>query len=75
VHQSEDHVLHDFAGGDKETVTGWASSAGLQSRIVWSDFFGANAEGVYGRLDLTVANASGALDYLGIPLFAPDRDG
>ncbi len=72
VHQSEDDVLHDFAGGDKEGVTGWAWSAGLQSRIVWSDFLGEKAEGVYGRLGLTVANASGALDYLGIPLFAPD---
>jgi hypothetical protein len=72
VHQSEDHVLHDFAGGDKEGVTGWAWSAGLQSRIVWSDFLGEKAEGVYGRLGLTVANASGALDYLSIPLFAPD---
>jgi hypothetical protein len=72
VHQSEDLVLQDFAGGDKQNVTGWAWSAGLQSRIVWSDFFGAKADGVYGRLGLTVANASGALDYLGIPLFAPD---
>jgi hypothetical protein len=73
LHHSDDRVMADFAGESGErTVSGWAWSAGLQSRINWSDVFGPDAEGKYGRLGLTVAQASGALHYLGIPLFAPD---
>lgn len=39
VHESTDHVLSDFADGNTQQVTGWAWSAGLQSRIVWSVTF------------------------------------
>lgn len=72
LHESTDMVMADFADGKPRDVTGWAWSAGMQSRIKWEDFLGDEAKGVYGRFGLTVANASGALHYLGIPMFAPD---
>jgi hypothetical protein len=72
IHQSEDEIMKELAGGSDRTVIGWATSAGLQSRVRWSDYLGDEAKGVYGRFGLTAAYASGALAYLGIPLFAPD---
>ena len=64
--------MEDLAGQSAHRVSGWAWSAGLQSRVQWSDFLGEGANGIYGRFGLTVANATGALGYLGIPMFAPD---
>lgn len=72
IRHVDDHVMSDFIGGDEKSVWGWAWSAGLQHRVKWEDILGAEAQGVYGRFGLTVANASGALGYLGIPFFAPD---
>jgi len=72
IHRVDDHVMKDFIGGDEQSVWGWAWSIGLQSRIKWEDLIGAEGAGVYGRLGLTAAYASGAPGYLGIPFFAPD---
>lgn len=72
LHHADDRVMRDFIGGKEKSVWGWAWSAGLQSRIIWEEFFGTSAKGLVGRAGLTVAHASGALGYLGIPMFAPD---
>ncbi len=72
IRHVDDHVMKDFVGGDEKSVWGWAWSAGVQSRVKWEDIIGSDAKGVYGRLGLTVAQASGAPAYLGIPFFAPD---
>ena len=72
IHHADDGIMKEFTGGSEKRVQGWAWSAGLQSRIKWEDWFGATAKGQFGRLGLTVANANGALGYLGIPMFAPD---
>lgn len=72
IHRVDDHVMKDFIGGDEQSVWGWAWSLGLQSRIKWEELIGANGAGVFGRLGVTVAYASGAPGYLGIPFFAPD---
>ncbi len=72
IHRVDDHVMKDFIGGEEQSVWGWAVSAGLQSRIKWEDLIGTTGAGVYGRLGLTAAYASGAPGYLGIPFFAPD---
>ncbi len=72
MHQSDDRVLKDFIGGEEKSVRGWAWSAGLQSRVMWEEYLGDAGRGLIGRAGLTVANAYGALSYLGIPLFAPD---
>jgi hypothetical protein len=72
IHRVDDHVMKDFIGGDEQSVWGWAWSVGLQSRIKWEELIGASGAGVYGRLGLTAAYASGAPGYLGIPFFAPD---
>lgn len=73
IHHADDGVIKDFTGaGSEKPVHGWAWSAGLQSRILWEEFFGTSAKGFVGRAGLTVANANGALGYLGVPMFAPD---
>ena len=72
LHYADDRVMKDFLGGEEKIVRGWAWSAGLQSRVKWDDLFGPSAQGLLGRLGLTVANSSGALAYLGTPFFAPD---
>jgi hypothetical protein len=72
IRHVDDHVTKDFIGGDERSAWGWAWSAGLQSRVKWEDIVGAGAQGVYGRFGLTVAQASGALGYLGVPFFSPD---
>jgi hypothetical protein len=72
LHQAEDHVMKDFADGAVQHVSGWAWSAGMQSRIRWEEWLGSSGRGQIGRLGLTVANAEGALGYLGIPLFSTD---
>ncbi|MGD9804937.1 MAG: porin [Hyphomicrobiaceae bacterium] len=72
VHHAEDHVVSDFDAGSAKRVAGWAWSAGLQSRVKWDDLLGSAGYGQLGRLGLTLANASGALGYLGVPLFSPD---
>jgi hypothetical protein len=72
LHQADDQVMRDFAGGAEKQVSGWAWSAGLQSRIKWEEWLGAPGQGEIGRVGLTVANSSGALAYLGIPLFSTD---
>jgi hypothetical protein len=72
LHHAEDQVMRDFVGGAAQDVSGWAWSAGMQSRIKWEEWFGTMAVGQIGRLGLTVANAQGALGYLGIPMFSTD---
>ncbi len=72
IRHVDDHVVKDFIGGDEKSVWGWAWSLGLQSRVKWEDIVGPQLSGMYGRLGLTAAYASGAPGYLGIPFFAPD---
>jgi len=72
MHHADDNVVSDFMGGSDKSVKGWAVSAGLQSRVKWNDFFGPAANGLLGRFGLSVAHATGAIAYLGIPFFAPD---
>lgn len=72
LHYAEDQVMRDFAGGAAKDVTGWAWSAGMQSRVKWDEWLGSAAQGQFGRIGMTVANAQGALGYLGIPLFSTD---
>lgn len=72
IHHSDDHVISDFLGGPARSVNGWALSAGLQSRVQWNDILGSAADGLLGRAGLSVAHATGAIAYLGIPFFAPD---
>jgi hypothetical protein len=72
LHHAEDQVMRDFAGAPETRVFGWAWSAGLQSRVKWDEWLGSSAQGQIGRIGLTVANAWGALGYLGIPMFATD---
>lgn len=72
IRHVNDHVMKDFIGGEERGAWGWAWSVGLQSRVKWEDLIGAEGLGVYGRLGLTAAYASGAPGYLGIPFFAPD---
>jgi hypothetical protein len=72
MHHADDNVISDFMGGPDKSVNGWAVSAGLQSRVKWADFLGPAADGLLGRFGLSVAHATGAIAYLGIPFFAPD---
>jgi hypothetical protein len=72
LHHAEDHVMRDFAGGAVRDVSGWAWSAGMQSRVKWEDWLGSPGKGQIGRIGMTVANSHGALGYLGIPLFSTD---
>jgi hypothetical protein len=72
LHHAEDQVMRDFAGAPETRVFGWAWSVGLQSRVKWDEWLGSSAQGQIGRIGLTVANAWGALGYLGIPMFATD---
>lgn len=72
LHHAEDHVLADFIGEPERSVNGWAVSAGLQSRVKWDELLGPAADGLIGRFGFSVAHASSALAYLGIPFFAPD---
>jgi hypothetical protein len=72
IHHADDRVMKDFTDGDEKSVRGWAWSFGLQTRLKWEDILGTQAAGQFGRATLTVANATGALGYLGIPMFAPD---
>jgi hypothetical protein len=73
LHHAEDQVMRDFTGEGPETsVSGWAWSVGMQSRVKWEEWLGSFGQGEIGRLGLTVANARGALGYLGIPLFSTD---
>jgi hypothetical protein len=65
-------VEKDFMGGREQSAWGWAGSIGLQSRVKWEDIIGPAGKGVMGRAGISVAYASGALGYLGIPFFAPD---
>lgn len=72
LHHADDHVLSDFMGGPDRSVNGWALSAGLQSRVKWDELMGPAADGLIGRFGFSVAHASSALAYLGIPFFATD---
>jgi hypothetical protein len=72
LHHVDDHVEKDFMGGREQSAWGWAGSIGLQSRVKWEDIIGPAGKGVMGRAGISVAYASGALGYLGIPFFAPD---
>lgn len=72
LHHVEDEVAKAFTGERDRSVWGWAWSAGLQSRVRWEDIIGEHGKGAFGRAGLSVAYASGAMGYLGIPFFAAD---
>jgi len=72
LHRVDDRVEKDFMGGREQSAWGWAWSLGLQSRVKWEDIIGPAGKGSIGRAGISVASASGALGYLGIPFFAPD---
>ncbi|MGE0766996.1 MAG: porin [Hyphomicrobiaceae bacterium] len=72
IHHADDRVISDFTGGPSRSVNGWAVSAGLQTRVKWDEIVGPSAEGLLGRFGLSVAHATGAIAYLGIPFFATD---
>lgn len=72
LHHVDDRVVKDFTGGGEQSAWGWAWSLGLQSRVKWEDIIGSAGKGSFGRAGISVAYASGALGYLGIPFFAPD---
>ena len=71
-HRAADSVVAEFAGGREKRVSGFAISAGAQTRVLWSDLFGPIARQIIGRASITAAYAEGALGYLGTPFFAPD---
>jgi hypothetical protein len=72
LHHVEDRVEKDFMGGRERSAWSWAWSSGLQSRVKWAYLIGPAGKGSMGRAGISVAYASGALSYLGIPFFAPD---
>jgi len=64
------HHINDAIGS--RSAYGFAANAGVEYRVKWGEVFGPAAEGTYGRILVTGAYASGALDYLGIPKFGAD---